>query len=104
MIEMTNDESMFNNQYRMTKQDGSYLLVKASKDITFSDSHHELETVTVAVYPASGTVPDKISAARGIYQPNNGTTLNEVDQQIVRFPYERHLNAPQRRNVLASPD
>ncbi|HEY5446708.1 MAG TPA: hypothetical protein VIJ87_20070, partial [Pyrinomonadaceae bacterium] len=54
-------------EQRMTKQDGSYLLVKASKDITFSDSHHELENVSVGVYPASGNVPDQISATRAIY-------------------------------------
>jgi LPS export ABC transporter protein LptC/lipopolysaccharide transport protein LptA len=63
-------------EQRMTKQDGSYLLVKASKDITYSDSHHELEAVTIAVYPATGNVPDKISAARGIYQP---------EQDIISF-------------------
>jgi len=57
-------------EQRMTKQDGSYLLVKASKDITFSDSHHELENVSVGVYPASGNVPDQISATRAIYQPS----------------------------------
>jgi LPS export ABC transporter protein LptC/lipopolysaccharide transport protein LptA len=56
-------------EQRMTKPDGSYLLVKASKDITYADSHHELENVSVAVYPPTGTVPDQISAARGVYQP-----------------------------------
>ena len=60
-------------EQRMTKQDGSYYLVKALKDITYSDSHHELEAVAIAVYPASGNVPDKISAARGIYQPEADT-------------------------------
>jgi LPS export ABC transporter protein LptC len=56
-------------EQRMTKPDGSYLLVKASKDITYADSHHELENVSVAVYPSTGNVPDQISAARGVYQP-----------------------------------
>ena len=60
-------------EQRLTKPDGSYLLVKASKDITYSDSHHELEAVTISVYPAAGNVPDKISAARGIYQPEADT-------------------------------
>src|SRR5678816_2935779 len=36
---------------RVTKNDRLYLLVKASRDITYSDSHHELEDVSVAVYP-----------------------------------------------------
>jgi lipopolysaccharide export system protein LptA len=46
------------------------MLVKASRDITFSDSHHELENVSMAVYPPEGDVPDQISASRGVYQPN----------------------------------
>ncbi len=54
---------------RVTKDDRLYLLVKASRDITYSDSHHELENVSLTVYPAVGDVPDQISAARAIYQP-----------------------------------
>src|SRR5215211_6256696 len=54
---------------RVTKNDRLYLLVKASRDITFSDDHHELENVSVAVYPPEGETPDQISAARAIFQP-----------------------------------
>src|SRR6185503_12076739 len=36
---------------RVTKNDRLWLLVKASRDITFSDDHHELENVNMAVYP-----------------------------------------------------
>jgi len=56
-------------EQRMTKNGRLYLLVKASVDLTFSDNHHELENVSVAVYPESGDVPDQITAARAIYQP-----------------------------------
>ena len=56
-------------EQRVTKTDGSYLLVRASRDITYSDSHHELENVSVAVYPPAGELHDQISAARAIYQP-----------------------------------
>ena len=56
-------------EQRVTKNDRLYLLVKASVDLTFSDTHHELENVSVTVYPATGDVPDQISAARAIYQP-----------------------------------
>ena len=56
-------------EQRVTKNDRLYLLVKASVDLTFSDNHHELENVSVAVYPESGDVPHQISAARAIYQP-----------------------------------
>jgi LPS export ABC transporter protein LptC/lipopolysaccharide transport protein LptA len=58
-----------NYQQRVTKDGRLHLLVKASKDITFTDSHHELENVSVAVYPEKGDVPDQISASRAIYQP-----------------------------------
>jgi lipopolysaccharide export system protein LptA len=56
-------------EQRIMKNDRLYLLVKASRDITFSDGHHELENVNVAVYPPEGETPDQISASRAIYQP-----------------------------------
>ncbi len=56
-------------EQRVTKDDRLYLWVKASRDITFSDDHHELENVSVAVYPPEGETPDQISAARAIYEP-----------------------------------
>jgi lipopolysaccharide export system protein LptA len=57
-------------EQRVTKEGRLYMHVKASRDITFSDNHHELENVSMAVYPAQGDVPDQISAARAIYQPD----------------------------------
>src|SRR5215218_1696817 len=58
-------------EQRVTKDDRLYLWVKASRDITYSDGHHELENVSLAVYPPDGEIPDQISAARAIYQPDN---------------------------------
>ncbi|HJP95346.1 MAG TPA: LPS export ABC transporter periplasmic protein LptC [Pyrinomonadaceae bacterium] len=58
-------------EQRVTKNDRLYLLVKASRDVTFSDGHHELENVNVAIYPPVGDVPDQISATRAIYQPSD---------------------------------
>lgn len=60
-------------EQRVTKNDRLYLLVKASRDVTFSDGHHELENVQMAVYPPEGDTPDQISAARAIYQPGDNT-------------------------------
>ena len=54
---------------RVTKNDRLYLLVKASRDVTFSDDHHELENVNMTVYPPEGETPDQISAARAIHRP-----------------------------------
>src|SRR5262249_15044582 len=58
-------------EQRITKNDRLYLLVKASRDVTFSDGHHELENINMAVYPPEGETPDQISAAKAIYQPEN---------------------------------
>ena len=57
-------------EQRVTKNDRLYLHVKASRDITFSDGHHELENVSMAVYPPEGDTPDQISAARAIFHPD----------------------------------
>src|SRR6185369_17794708 len=56
-------------EQRVTRNDRLYLLVKASRDVTFSDGHHELENVNMAVYPPEGETPDQISAQRAIFQP-----------------------------------
>jgi LPS export ABC transporter protein LptC/lipopolysaccharide transport protein LptA len=57
-------------EQRVTRHDRLYLLVKASRDVTFSDGHHELENVSMSVYPPEGETPDQISSARAIYQPD----------------------------------
>src|SRR5215813_1672768 len=56
-------------EQRVTKNDRLYMLVKASVDVTFSDNHHELENVSVSLYPPVGDKPDQISALRAIYNP-----------------------------------
>jgi lipopolysaccharide export system protein LptA len=58
-------------EQRVTKDDRLYLLLKASRDITYSDGHHELETVSLAVYPPAGDKPDQRSANRAIYDQAN---------------------------------
>ncbi len=58
-------------EQRVTKGDRLYLLLKASRDITYSDGHHELEAVNLAVYPPEGDKPDQISATRAIYDQKN---------------------------------
>ncbi len=69
-------------EQRVTKNDRLYLLVKASRDITFSDGHHELENVSMAVYPPEGDTPDQISANRAIYQPSNNVLSFEGNVKI----------------------
>src|SRR5689334_5675792 len=75
-------------EQRVTKNDRLYLWVKASRDITFTDDHHELENVSIAVYPPEGDTPDHISAARAIYQPEsnvisfNGNVKIETKEKL----------------------
>ncbi|HKU72653.1 MAG TPA: LPS export ABC transporter periplasmic protein LptC [Pyrinomonadaceae bacterium] len=56
-------------EQRVTKNDRLWLHLKASRDVTFSDDHHELENVNLLVYPPEGETPDQISASRAIVQP-----------------------------------
>jgi LPS export ABC transporter protein LptC/lipopolysaccharide transport protein LptA len=56
-------------EHSVTKNDRLYLSLKASRDITYSDNHHELENVSLAVYPPEGKIPDQINADRAIYDP-----------------------------------
>jgi lipopolysaccharide export system protein LptA len=56
-------------EQRVTKGDKLYLHLRASRDTTFSDNHHELENVNLAIYPPTGDKPDQITANRAIYDP-----------------------------------
>jgi LPS export ABC transporter protein LptC len=67
-------------EQRVTKGDRLYLLLKASRDISYSDGHHELENVNLAVYPPVGDKPDQIASNRAIYDQQNSiiTFLGKV--------------------------
>lgn len=56
-------------EQRLMKGDRLYLWLKASRDITFMDDHHELEQVSLSVYPPVGERPDLITANKAIYDP-----------------------------------
>src|SRR5882672_9756307 len=51
------------------KGDRLYLWLRAARDITFTDDHHELEQVNLAVYPPVGDKPDQIVANKAVYDP-----------------------------------
>ncbi len=54
-------------EQRVMKGDRLYLTLRAAVDVTFADGHHELEKVSLSVYPPSGDRPDQIRANRAIY-------------------------------------
>ena len=62
---------------RITKDDRLFLWLRADRELTFSDGHHELENVKLEVYPATGDKPDRITANRSIYdQQHEVITFN----------------------------
>lgn len=68
-------------EQRVMKNDRLHLLLKASRDVAFSDGHHELEQVSLAVYPAVGDKPDQVTANKAIYDQKNSviTFLGNVN-------------------------
>src|SRR6267142_3449897 len=58
-------------EQRVTKGGHLYLWLRAAREITFADGHHELENVHLEVYPPTGDKPDQITSARAIYDQKN---------------------------------
>jgi len=58
-------------EQRMMKDDRLYLWIRAARDVTFSDGHHELDQVNLSVYPSVGDKPDQITATKAIYDQAN---------------------------------
>lgn len=59
--------------YEQRKMDGErlHMLLRAERDTTFSDGHHELDQVNLSVYPKEGDKPDQITANKAVYDPKN---------------------------------
>ncbi|HEV3471350.1 MAG TPA: LPS export ABC transporter periplasmic protein LptC [Pyrinomonadaceae bacterium] len=60
-----------NFERREMKGDRLHVLLRATRDVAFSDGHHELENVHLEVYPDEGEHPDKIVARRTISNEDN---------------------------------
>ncbi|HKO96371.1 MAG TPA: LPS export ABC transporter periplasmic protein LptC [Pyrinomonadaceae bacterium] len=58
-------------EQRVMKGDRLHLLLKASRDVTFSDGHHELDQVTLSIYPDTGDKPDQVTATKAISDKTN---------------------------------
>src|SRR5213078_4967819 len=59
-------------EQRMTKGDRLYLWLRAARDVSYADGHHELEQVNLQVFPPNGDKPDQIVADRSLYDPKSG--------------------------------
>jgi LPS export ABC transporter protein LptC len=60
-----------NFERREMRGDRLYVLLRATRDVAYSDGHHELENVHLEVYPETGDHPDKIVARRTISNEEN---------------------------------
>src|SRR5256885_13886577 len=54
-------------EQRITKNDRLYLWLRAARDVTYADGHHELEQINAQVFPATGDKPDQYIADRALY-------------------------------------
>ena len=71
-----------NFERREMKGDRLHVLLRATRDVAFSDGHHELENVHLEVYPETGDHPDKIVARRTISNEDNTQFIFTGEVQI----------------------
>src|SRR5438067_1999203 len=57
---------------RMTKGDRLYLWLRAARDVSYADGHHELEQVNLQVFPPTGDKPDQIPSNQAIDDQKKG--------------------------------
>lgn len=69
-------------EQRITRNDRLYLWLRAARDVTYADGHHELEQVNLQVFPATGDKPDQIVSDRSIYDQKNGQLQFSGNVQI----------------------
>jgi len=64
-----------NYERRVMQGERLKLLLKADRELTFSDGHHELENVRLEVYPEEGDRPDRVTAQRTVSNEDNSRIL-----------------------------
>lgn len=60
-----------NLEHREMKNGRLWVLLKADRDLKFSDGHHKLENVNLEVYPEHGDRPDKITSRETLTNEDN---------------------------------
>lgn len=71
-----------NLEHREMKGDRLWVILKADRDLKFSDGHHKLENVHLEVYPDKGDRPDKISSRETLTNEDNTQFLFTGDVLI----------------------
>ncbi|MDT7687464.1 MAG: hypothetical protein QOE46_223 [Acidobacteriota bacterium] len=73
---------ILNLEHREMKGDRLWVMLKAARDIQYSDGHHKLENVYLEVYPEHGDQPDKISSQQTLTNEDNTQFLFTGNVQI----------------------
>ena len=69
-------------EQRITKNDRLYLWLRAARDVTYADGHHELEQVNLQWFPPTGDKPHQIISDRSIYDQKSGVLQFNGNVQI----------------------
>ncbi|HNQ13978.1 MAG TPA: LPS export ABC transporter periplasmic protein LptC [Pyrinomonadaceae bacterium] len=67
-------------------------LVRAANAVTFSDNHQELQDVYLEVFDESGQMSDKITAAKGVYVPQENKNFTAYFAGAVNIVTRDDLN------------
>ncbi len=72
--ELSKEITMVTTGYeqKVTRNDKLYMWLRAARDVTYADGHHELEQINAQIFPAIGDKPDQIVADRGMYDVKTG--------------------------------
>ncbi len=69
-------------EQKVTKNDRLYLWLRAARDITYADGHHELEQLNAQVFQANSDKPDQIVSDRAMYDQKTGVLQCNGNVQI----------------------
>ncbi|HSP61429.1 MAG TPA: LPS export ABC transporter periplasmic protein LptC [Pyrinomonadaceae bacterium] len=69
-------------EQRITRNDRLYLWLRAARDVTYADGHHELEDVNLQIFPPTGDKPDQITSIRSLYDQKNGLIKFDGNVQV----------------------
>ncbi|MDQ3803713.1 MAG: LPS export ABC transporter periplasmic protein LptC [Acidobacteriota bacterium] len=98
-----------NFERREMKGDRLHVLLRATRDVAFSDGHHELENVHLEVYPDEGANPDKIVARRTISNEDNtqfvfsGEVVIETRDRLVAKTEQAEYDTKSKVGVITAP-
>lgn len=69
-------------EQRITRDNRLYLWLRAARDVTYADGHHELEDVNLQIFPPVGEKPDQITSSRSLYDQKNGLIQFDGNVQV----------------------